>query len=163
MTQDPVLEAKSIALRYLTGAPRTRQQIEDKLREKEVDGDIIANLVERFERVGLIDDADYAHRFVENRSRMKGLGKAALRRDLKAKGVDDALIEEALAEIEPADEAELAREMVSRKLPRPEQLQDFEGREKAKRRLVSMLMRKGHSMGTAIGVVEEKLQEALAE
>ncbi len=50
------------------------------------------------ERVGLIDDADFAARFIQDRMRLRPSGHAALRRDLRRRGVEPDLIEAALEE-----------------------------------------------------------------
>ena len=54
--------------------------------------------IEALERVGLIDDRDFAARFIKERLRLRPSGHAALRRDLRRRGVEPSLIEAVLEE-----------------------------------------------------------------
>ena len=65
--------------------------------------------------------------------------------ELRRKGIDDETAREALDEIDPDDEVEVARALVRAKLRSVRGLD----RDKAVRRLVGMLARKGHSAGVA--------------
>ena len=73
--------------------------------------------------------------------------------ELRRKGIDDEVAREALDEIDPDDEVEVARALVRAKLRTVRNLD----RDKAIRRLVGMLGRKGHSAGVAFRVVKEEL------
>ena len=77
--------------------------------------------------------------------------------ELRRKGVDDEVAREALDEIDPDDEVEAARRLVRTKLRSVRSLD----RDKAVRRLVGMLARKGHSAGVAFRVVKEELDVEL--
>ena len=73
--------------------------------------------------------------------------------ELRRKGIDDETAREALDEIEPDDEVEAARALVRAKLRSVRNLD----RDKAVRRLVGMLARKGHAPSVAFSVVKEEL------
>jgi regulatory protein len=73
--------------------------------------------------------------------------------ELRRKGVDDEVARDALDEIDPDDEVEAARALVRAKLRSVRNLD----RDKAVRRLVGMLARKGHSSSVAFQVVKEEL------
>ena len=90
---------------------------------------------------------------MEQRQSGRGLAKRALAQELRRKGVDDEVAREALDEIDPDDELEVARALVRAKLRSVRNLD----RDKAVRRLVGMLARKGHSAGVAFQVVKEEL------
>jgi len=153
---DPESVARKILLDQLTGRARTRSELAEKLRKRNVPQDIAERLLTRFEEVGLIDDSAFAHDWIAQRQSGRGLAKRALALELKRKGVDDEVAQEALAEIEHDDEAEAAREQVRRKLRSMRGLEP----EKATRRLVGMLARKGHSAGVAYRIVREELEAA---
>ena len=55
--QDPEEQARAICLRLLTGTPRTRRQLADALRKREIPDEVAEQVLDRFEEVGLIDDA----------------------------------------------------------------------------------------------------------
>jgi regulatory protein len=150
---DPESVARKILLDQLTGRARTRSELADKLASRGVPTDVATRLLDRFEEVGLVDDAAFAREWVEQRQSGRGLARRALAQELKRKGIEDDLAREVLDEIEPDDEVEVARALVQAKLRSMRGLD----RDKAVRRLVGMLARKGHSSSVAYRVVKEEL------
>ncbi|MEV7817314.1 recombination regulator RecX [Streptomyces flaveolus] len=152
---DPVERARAICLRLLTGTPRTRKQLADALRKREIPEDAAEEVLSRFEEVGLIDDGAFADAWVESRHHGRGLARRALARELRTKGVDSALIEDAVAQLDSEQEEATARELVARKLRATRGLD----RDKRLRRLAGMLARKGYPEGMALRVVRQALEE----
>ncbi|MDO0925418.1 recombination regulator RecX [Streptomyces sp. TG1A-8] len=152
---DPAERARAICLRLLTGTPRTRKQLADALREREIPEDAAEEVLSRFEEVGLIDDGAFADAWVESRHHGRGLARRALARELRTKGVDAALIDEAVARLDSEQEEATARELVDRKLRTTRGLD----RDKRLRRLAGMLARKGYPEGMALRVVRRALEE----
>lgn len=153
--RDPVEQARNICLRLLTGTPRTRKQLADALRKREIPDEAAEEVLARFEDVGLIDDAAFAGAWVESRHYGRGLARRALVRELRTKGVDSAVIDEAVGQLDPDQEEETARELVARKLRSTRGLD----RDKRLRRLAGMLARKGYGEGMALRVVRQALEE----
>lgn len=151
----PVEEARNICLRLLTGTPRTRRQLADALRKREIPDEAAEEVLSRFEDVGLIDDAAFADAWVESRHHGRGLARRALVRELRTKGVDAAVIDEAVGRLDSEQEEETARELVARKLRSTRGLE----RDKRLRRLAGMLARKGYGEGMALRVVRRALEE----
>ncbi|MFE9353584.1 recombination regulator RecX [Streptomyces olivaceoviridis] len=152
---DPVERARAICLRLLTGTPRTRKQLADALRKREIPEEAAEEVLSRFEEVGLIDDSAFADAWVESRHHGRGLARRALARELRTKGVDSALIEDAVAQLDSEQEEATARELVARKLRATRGLD----RDKRLRRLAGMLGRKGYPEGMALRVVRQALEE----
>lgn len=152
---DPESVARKILLDQLTSRARTRAELATKLAQRNVPNDLAVKLLDRFEEVGLIDDRAFARDWIEQRQRGRGLAKRALAHELRNKGVADEIAQEALAEIAAADEEGAARALVAAKLRSVRNLD----KDKATRRLVGMLARKGHSPGLAYRVVAEMLDE----
>ncbi|MFF3334318.1 recombination regulator RecX [Streptomyces sp. NPDC002888] len=152
---DPAERARAICLRLLTGTPRTRKQLEDALRKREIPDDVTEEVLSRFEEVGLINDSAFADAWVESRHHGRGLARRALARELRTKGVDPGLIDEAVAQLHSEQEEATARELVARKLRATRGLD----RDKRLRRLAGMLARKGYSEGMALRVVRQALEE----
>ena len=150
---DPESVARAICLRALTGAPKTRKQLADLLAKRGVPEEAAVTVLDRFDEVGLIDDAAYARAWVTSRQAGRGLARRALRAELHAKGVDAELAAEAVALVDDEDEREAARRLVERKLPSMRRLD----RATASRRLIGMLARKGYSGGLAAAVVRDAL------
>ncbi|MDF1605545.1 regulatory protein RecX [Nocardioides sp. YIM 152315] len=148
--------ARKILLDQLTGQARSRKELADRLAKKNVPGEVAARLLDRFEEVGLVDDAAFARSWVSSRQPGKGLATRALAQELRRKGIDDEVAREALDEIDPADEEEAARALVRRKLRSLGRVDDAT----ATRRLVGMLARKGYGSGLSFAVVREELAAA---
>ncbi len=154
---DPLALARSIVLRQLTLAPRSRHQLAVKLAERGVPAEAAMAVLDRFEEVQLIDDAEFARMWVRSRSATRSLARSALKRELAEKGVDPALAEDALASISDDDERDAARELIHRKMRQGVDLSDRSARDKEVRRLVSMLARKGYAPGLAFALVKDAL------
>ncbi|WP_100499189.1 regulatory protein RecX [Geodermatophilus chilensis] len=152
---DPEQVARSICLRALTGAPKTRQQLADLLTRRGIPDDAAEAVLDRFDEVGLIDDAAFARAWVTSRQAGRGLARRALKAELRAKGVDGEVAEEAVALVDDQDEWDAARRLVQRRLPGLRRVD----RITAERRLVGMLARKGYGAGLAGWVVREALDE----
>ncbi|MER6364229.1 recombination regulator RecX [Kitasatospora sp. NPDC001527] len=152
---DPESRARDICLRLLTGAAKTRKQLADALRKREIPDEVAEEVLTRLEEVGLIDDAAFARAWVESRHSVRGLSRRALAQELRTKGVAGDLAEQALAQVDQDDETEAARALVERRLRTTRGLE----RQTRTRRLVGMLARRGYSEGLAFRVVREALDE----
>ena len=84
---DPEQVARTILLRRLEAAPRTRAELATTLRERNVPDEVALRVLDRFEEVGLIDDRVFARMWVESRQRGRNLSGRALRSELRRKGV----------------------------------------------------------------------------
>ncbi len=153
---DPEQVARTILLDQLTGRARSRKELSDKLRSKDVPDDLATRLLDRFEEVGLVDDEAFARSWVAGRQSAKGLARRALAQELRRTGVDDEVAREALDELEPEQEEQAARTLVRKKLRSLSRVDDVT----ATRRLVGMLARKGYGSGMAFAVVRDELSRA---
>lgn len=153
---EPEAVARSIALRQLTTAARSRAQLEQAMARRAVPADVAARVLDRFEEVGLVDDASYAEAFVRSRHVERGLSRGALARELRARGIPEDIASAAIADLDEEDERETARALVRRRAPATAGL-DLQRR---RRRLAGMLARRGYPSAVALGVVDEILGEA---
>ncbi|MET8543563.1 recombination regulator RecX [Kitasatospora sp. NPDC004799] len=152
---DPESRARDICLRLLTGAAKTRKQLADALRKREIPDEVADEVLTRLEEVGLIDDAAFAAAWVESRHAVRGLSRRALAQELRTKGVAADLVEQAVAQLDHDDETDAARALVERKLRSTRGLDP----QVRTRRLVGMLARRGYSEGLAFRVVRSALEE----
>ncbi|MGH3194855.1 MAG: regulatory protein RecX [Streptosporangiaceae bacterium] len=146
--------ARKILLDALTGQPRTRRELADRLAKKNVPTDVGERLLDRFAEVGLVDDAEFARAWVQSRQSGRGLARRALAQELRRKGIDDETAKAALDNVGPEDEVAAARILVRRKLRTVSTLPA----DTATRRLVGLLARKGYPPGVAFRVVREELE-----
>jgi regulatory protein len=157
---DPASVARTIALRKLTAAPRTRAQLADTLARSGVPDDVTEATLDRFEDLGLVDDQEFARQWARSRQTGRGLARRALAYELRQRGVGDDLVKDALDDPELRDELDTARELVRRRLSaaRP-RLSDPVERERQTRRALGMLARKGYGGGIATRAVREAMRE----
>ncbi|GAA1623888.1 regulatory protein RecX [Georgenia ruanii] len=155
MDREPDAEevARTIALRQLTAAPRSRAQLEAALAKRDVPEDVAARVLDRFTEVGLVDDTAYAEMLVRTRHAERGLARRALAAELHKKGIDPEVAGAALAQVDDADEEAAARRLVEKKTRSTAGLD----RQVRRRRLAAMLARKGFGPGVAMRVVDEVL------
>ncbi|TDD31277.1 regulatory protein RecX [Actinomadura sp. KC06] len=152
---DPEGAAREVCLRLLSGAPRTRAQLADALRRKDIPDDVAERVLGRFSDVGLIDDEAFAQAWVQSRHTGRGLAKRALAAELRRRGVADETVKDAVEALDPAQEEQTARALVVRKLASTVGVEPT----KRMRRLVGMLARKGYSPGLSYRIVREALAE----
>lgn len=150
---DPESVARTILLSKLTAQARSRKELAEALAAKAVPDDVAERVLDRFEQVGLVDDAAFADLWVRSRQSSRGLARRALAHELRGKGVDAELISASLEQVQPDDEQQTARRLVERKLRSTRGLD----RIVRTRRLVGMLARKGYPPGVAMQVVREAL------
>ena len=150
--------AREICLNQLAARPRTRAELAKALTRKEISAEVIAEVLDRYDEVGIIDDAAFARAWVSSRHHGRGLARRALANELRQHGVDAEIASEALESLDEEAEAATARDLVDRKL------RTATGTPEAIfRRLVSMLARKGYPGGVAYRVVKEALAARDAE
>jgi regulatory protein len=80
-------QAFEIAGRFLGTRPRSRWEVEQRLRRSGTSDDVVAATLARLERVGFVDDVAFARWWVEQRDRHAPRGRVALETELRAKRV----------------------------------------------------------------------------
>ena len=154
--QSPEAQARDVVYRLLAVRARSRSELRQALLRKEIDEDIADAVLQKFIDAGLVDDAEFAAAWVQERQRNQGLGRKALGYELRRKGVGEELVNDALSSVDSEAEEERARELVRRKL-RTSRADDST---KLLRRMVAMLARKGYPEGLAFRVCKEELENA---
>lgn len=150
---DPEELARKILRQRLSEQARSRSELAQALAKRNVPDEVAAQVLDRFEELGLIDDEAFAQSWVDSRQRTRGLAGRALAQELRRKGIDDEVVREAVDGIDPDSERETARRLVRKKLP---SLRRYD-RDVQVRRLAGMLARKGYPSGVAYSVVKEEL------
>jgi regulatory protein len=148
--------ARAIVLRQLSLAPRSRAQLERKLRQRGCDDDVAEQVLDRMTEVGLVDDEAYAELLVRSKQSTKGLARRALAHELHKQGIDTEVADEALAQVGQEDEREKAEQLVAKKLRTMHGL----AADVQARRLAGMLARKGYSGEVAWPVIRDAIDRA---
>lgn len=147
---DPVAVAREIALRQLTTRNRSRAELERAMAAKGVPPEAAAEVLDRFEELRLVDDADFAAQWVESRQRA-GRSSRVLQQELRAKGVAPDTVAETLAGL--ADDADYtaALAFATKRVGSMSQL----AAPVRERRLVGALARRGFPSPVIRRVVDE--------
>ncbi|MFA6609233.1 MAG: regulatory protein RecX [Candidatus Omnitrophota bacterium] len=145
-------KARNNAYSLLRSRPRAEREIRDRLRMKKYDDGVIEDVISRLKSAGEIDDAKFAKFWVESRMRMNPVGDAVLKHELKAKGVDQSIIDLVLEEKKDNfNEYEIASGMARERFARFAKLD----RRKAMKRLYDFLQRRGFSFDTVERIVAD--------
>ena len=147
--------AKLVLLRRLSNAPRTRKELAKDLKDKDISDEVATVALDRFEEVGLINDQALASNYVSSQHERKGLGKNALRQQLRAKGVSDDVALEAISQISDDQEFQAAFALACKKI---RSLQKDDAKTQL-RKIVGVLARKGYSSNLAFRVAKEVITD----
>ncbi len=144
--------ALATAMRMLAYGPRSEHEVRQALTRKRTRDDILAETVARLRELRLLDDADFARTYVEQRDRRSPRGRRLLRSELTARGIDRKAADEHLTELDEADAAYRAAARRARSLT----ALDYTA---FQRRLGDHLLRRGFAHET----VREAIRRAWAD
>jgi regulatory protein len=140
------------ALGLLAVRARSRRELERRLLQAGFDGTEIADVLERLEHVGLVDDEAFAAQVVEHAFGVKRSGRRAVASSLAAAGVPRDVIEDALAQGGETED-ERADALATSRASRLRSLEPA----KAFSRLTSLLVRRGYSPDLARSAARKAL------
>lgn len=151
--EDEGFRARDAALSLLSVRPRSRAELRRRLERKEFQEAVIERTLAAMEELGYLDDAVFAEAFVRDRVRLKPRGRFGLLRELRRKGVAEAIAREAIdavLEAEEISEPELALEAAGKWARRNRTAlgrasRDRDERRKVRNRLYGHLARRGFS------------------
>ena len=110
-------ELYDVALRALMRRAHSVQEMKRKLERRSENKLLVQLVMARLKESGLIDDARYAKQFARQRTESRKQGKFRVARDLRARGIPDRHIAEALEETAKTnDEGAMVRARIERKL-----------------------------------------------
>lgn len=107
-------KAKTRVFELIARRPRSQWEIEDYLKRKGYEPEIIQEILDVLSKLGYIDDLDFAKRWIANRRLLKSTSRRRLVQELRQKRVSDEIIEQAL-ETDETDEREVLKELIARK------------------------------------------------
>ncbi len=154
MNEQELTKAKNTAYRYLTYRPRSRAEVEQKLAEKGFSGETVQTVLADVDRLGYINDREFARQWAAGRVRLRGFGRRRIGQELRDKGVSRDIIHQAVAEVfDDSTELDIARGQAEKKL---KTLTRFEP-EVRRRRLAGFLERKGFSPDIILTILQTVL------
>jgi len=152
--QDSHEAAYQKALGFLDYRPRSSAEVRKNLEKHGYEPEVIEQVLERLGRSGLVNDAQFAQTWVDNRSEFRPRGRRLLSMELRQKGLDGEAIESALSGLDEEELAYQAALKYARKLqglPKP----DF------RRKLAGFLARRGFNYAVIEPVLQRVWQETL--
>lgn len=151
---DPREAAEGLLLRKLRAKPLSVAEARLVLRGVSADEAAIEDILDDCLRRGYLNDGVLAELLVRAGVERRGLGRAALARTLAQRGIERAIVDEALAAL-PDDDAERALEYARTKARSMTSLD----REVAIRRLAGQLARRGYT-ASALSAAAQAVDEA---
>ena len=140
-------KAYGLALAYVARRMRSRGELQDYFRRKQYDPELSDDIMQRLERGGFVDDAEFARRSVENRRLLKATSTKRLRLELRQKKVADDIIRTVLAEDE-TDERDILRELIAKK--------QKQSRYQDEQKLIAYLARQGFNYDDIKSVLHDQ-------
>lgn len=157
--EDRRMVLRQKAYRFATYKPRTERDIRRFLDKAEATEEESADVRRWLAEFRLIDDAEYARRFIDASRQRKPLSPAMMRRTLLGKGLSESIVESAIAaETDPGDAHRAARTVARKKL-RMITSDDVRSTED---KLVRFLQYRGYTWDVIKGVIAEWKSGALA-
>ncbi|MFD6142482.1 regulatory protein RecX [Promicromonospora sp. NPDC060271] len=150
---EAVEKARETVLKILTAAQKSRRELEQSLARKGYPEDVVVQVLDRFDEVGLVDDATYAETIVRTRHAERGLARRGIAAELRRRGIDEDTAIEALDQLDSDDERAAGARLATKLVTRTRGLD----REVRVRRAVGSLARKGYAPGLAFELVRDAL------
>ena len=140
-------------LRFVGLRPRSQKEILFYLQKKTTNEKIVNKVFDDLTNLGLIDDKAFVDWWLDQRATFRPKGKRALIMELRQKGIDNNLIQQAIAE--KVDEKESAAFLAEKKLKIWSRLPQEICREK----LVGFLGRRGFNWDIIKLILDEKFKK----
>lgn len=147
---DTFEDTKEKALRLLEFRNHSEKELTDKLARLGASSENIERTVEFLNGYKLINDENYAEAFARDLHHLKGYGKNRIRSELYAKGIDGAIIDTVLEELDDND-LDLLTEKIKKRLNG-----DFE--KKSRDRVTRYFVNKGYSFDEIRSCIEKTVQ-----
>src|SRR5438552_4672789 len=149
------------AMRILNFRFNGEQELRRKLRAKKFERDVIDATLDRLRREKWLDDERFAASFVRARMQ-KRIGRARIRRELIASGIDDAVADRALRENVDSDREreDLAAECEKRiRMMKRRYGDDVLESPQARKKLAAYLLKRGYDAALVSEVVRGDIED----
>lgn len=144
------ISVKAAALRFLKIRPRSIGELKEKLGGKGFSETEIETTIHDLTASGLLDDRAFTKSWINYRL-ARPFGFRRIMQELKAKGVDQELIEQAVAEVEGYSPETVALELAQRRWQRLPNIDPL----KKKKRVLDFLLRRGFEAAIAMKVLKK--------
>ena len=139
--------AKEKAINYISYRERSKKEIEDYLKNKQIEEVIIQKVLSDLEKADLVDNQKFASAWVKDRNKNNPKGNFALKMELKEKGINDSEIEKVLQSVNEKENALKVFEKAVRK---------YGKKKHAKEKVSQYLQRRGFHIQTILEILREE-------
>lgn len=146
-------KAKKTAMNMLAMRDHASGELRDKLLKRDFLPEAVDELIAKLQRSRLLDDEEFAHRYVRAHRERRKLSRTALKRELTKKGLSADIVSGAVEDVD--GEEDLARQVAEKKAASSRGLDD----EVRERRILGMLARRGFASSVCLKVTREVLAE----
>lgn len=134
------------AVRFIQYRPRSRMEVEKKLKTLGYPAESVGKAVERLTEEGWLDDENFAKAWAEAKTLSQLYGRIRVRHDLVMKGINGKTVDKILDELyNTVSEPEIAVRWLNKKYPDPREVEDT--------KLIQSLMRHGFNYSTSQNAV----------
>ncbi|MGO2943131.1 MAG: regulatory protein RecX [Brevibacterium aurantiacum] len=146
-------KAKKTAMNMLAMRDHASGELRDKLLKRDFLPAAVDELIAKLQKSRLLNDEEFAHRYVRAHRERRKLSRSALKRELNKKGLPAEVVSDAVEDVDGEDD--LARQVAEKKAASTRGL-DHDVRE---RRILGMLARRGFASSVCLKVTREVLAE----
>ena len=115
--KDEFYRARDYGMLLLSYRDRSEREFRKRLLDREFQREVVEEVLALFKREHLIDDKVFAEKWIEHMLNSRPMGALRVRHELRAKLVDDGVIDEAVGmKLDQEKERELARHAAEKKL-----------------------------------------------
>ena len=148
------------ALHFLSYRARSEKEVREKLVLKKAPAEIIERIIASLKEHKFLNDVEFARQFIEQRLRFKPKSLRIIKMELKQKGVDQEIIDEAFVNLQKNSEEDIslndleyAKKLVERKIDKYRDLP----RQIVYQKLGAFLARRGFDWDT----IKKSIDDAL--
>lgn len=142
-------------LKFLSFRPRSKKEIENYLKQKKAGTEIVKKVILKLEKLGFLNDLDFAKWLVDNRLKFRPRGPVILKSELIKKGIDREIIDQILEKIDDQKQHELALKIAQK------QVQKYKNLDKNKfyQKMAGFLGRRGFPWEITKAVIDTLAQK----
>lgn len=141
---------------------RSRSELKKRLLALEFDEKLVEMVLDDFESSKLLNDEQFAHEWVRQRHERRGKSRSVLDRELQDKGIAQGIRAEALEQVTAESEEDIARGLAEKKArsikAKPADRAEYD---KALRRVVGVLARRGFNQGMSLQIAKQALNDRI--
>ena len=148
--EDEIAKAFNKALGFLSFQMRSEHEVKTKLLQAGHGEAVVQEALHKLTNLGFLNDESFSKALLETRKRTAKKGPAAIRQDLKQKGIDKGLQEQVLETFSHDEQMKLAMELAEKAVRSNQNKTPAQ----VKQKIQDVLLRKGYSYAVAKEILE---------